>query len=138
MCIFCKIVKGEAPAFFIYEGERLVSFLDKYPLYWGHSLIVPREHYQDLHDTPVELLQEMIALAKYLAKAIVNVTGATGIKLLMNNGRDAGQEVFHVHLHVIPYGVKKMNRRELTKEEGEGLSAKLREQLKSILSDKGW
>ncbi len=132
MCVFCKIVRGEAPAFFVHKGDRVVAFLDKYPFSWGHVLVVPREHYQDIHDTPVEVLQEMIALAKLLARAVKEVTGALGIKVVMNNGREAGQEIFHSHLHVIPYGVKLMNRRELTKEEGEELAARLRDKLKEL------
>ena len=129
MCIFCKIVRGEAPAYFVYEGERVVAFLDRYPFSWGHVLIVPKEHYKDIFEVPDDLLQEMALVSKAIAKAVRDAVKAPAIKILMNNGREAGQEVFHAHVHVIPYGVKKMNRREITEEEGNLLSKTIRSRL---------
>jgi len=128
-CVFCEIIEGRREAHFIYRGERVVAFLDKYPLYRGHTLVVPREHYRDVTDTPDEVLAEMISLAKRLVVAMRKALGAPGVRLVVNNGAAAGQVIFHVHMHVIPYGVEKAWRRPLDPEEGEELARLIRDAL---------
>ena len=115
----------------IYESENIVVFLDKYPLYQGHSLVVTRNHYRDITEVPDEILGEMISLAKKLSIAFFRKLGASGVRIVMNNGSSAGQEIMHAHMHVIPYGVKHLGRREL--EHGEGV--KLSEMLKDALNE---
>ncbi len=101
-CIFCKIVRGEIPAHKVYEDEHVVAFLDIYPINPGHTLIVPKQHYERLEDVPEEVLAAMMRAAARLAPAILRATGAQGYNLVVNVGRVAGQEIMHVHLHVIP------------------------------------
>ncbi len=101
-CVFCKIVRGELPAHKVYEDEKVVAFLDIYPINPGHTLIVPREHYESLHEVPEDTLAAMIKAAARLAPAILKATGATGYNIVVNVGRSAGQEIMHVHLHIIP------------------------------------
>ncbi len=127
--MFCEIVQGRREAHFVYRGERVVAFLDKYPLYRGHTLVVPREHYRDVTDTPDDVLAEMFSLAKRLVVAMRDALGAPGVRLVVNNGSAAGQVIFHVHMHVIPYGVEKTWRRPLDPEEGEELARLIRDAL---------
>lgn len=126
-CVFCRIARGAEHACIVHRGENVIAFLDKYPVSLGHTLIAPIEHYSDVFEVPERVLAEMIVAAKLVASAQKLSLGATGVKLVMNNGREAGQEVFHAHLHVIPYGVARLGRRELRAEECEEVAGALRE-----------
>jgi len=131
-CIFCQIIRGQREAFIVYETENVVAFLDKYPVYEGHTLIVPKEHYKDIFETPDVILGEMISVAKKLSIALRVSLKASGVRIVMNNGRSAGQEIMHVHIHVIPYGVNYTGRRELTLEEGEKVSKMIKDALQQV------
>jgi len=101
-CIFCKIIAGEIPCERIYEDDQVVAFLDIAPIAQGHALVVPRAHHEALLDTPPALLGDVMAAAQTVADAVVNATGAEGFNLFQFNGACAGQEVFHLHFHIIP------------------------------------
>ncbi|MBI5398042.1 HIT family protein [Candidatus Woesearchaeota archaeon] len=101
-CIFCKIIRGEIPCTKIYENHKALAFLDINPINNGHALVMPKEHHETLLDTPDEVLAETVKLAKRVAKAVKEGTGADGVNLGQNNFRAAGQLVFHLHFHVIP------------------------------------
>lgn len=101
-CIFCKIANGEIPSSTIYEDEDFRVFLDLNPATRGHALIVPKEHFADLFELDDELAKKVIILAKKLADHMKQVLGCAGFNLVQNNGRAAGQTVFHFHLHLIP------------------------------------
>ncbi|KAL2059380.1 hypothetical protein ABVK25_000673 [Lepraria finkii] len=97
-CIFCKIIKGAIPSFKLYESERVFAFLDIQPLSQGHALVIPKHHGVKLTDIPDDQLEELMPVAKKLAKAM----GGDNYNILQNNGRLAHQVVDHVHFHVIP------------------------------------
>ncbi len=101
-CIFCKIMQGEIPSARVYEDDRVVSFLDISPVNPGHTLVVPRKHYATLFDIPQEELEACIVAARKVGKAVLQATGASGMNLLQNNFRSAGQLVDHIHFHLIP------------------------------------
>lgn len=101
-CIFCEIVNGEIPSFTIYENEKFKVFLDLGPAAKGHCLIIPKEHYENIFEMPDELVKEGFLLAKEIAKKMKEKLGCSGINIVQNNGSDAGQTVFHFHIHVIP------------------------------------
>lgn len=101
-CIFCKIVKGEIPAFTIYEDEQYKVILDRFPTATGHALIIPKYHHEDIFDMPQEIAQGIYPIAKKMAQLLKEVTMADGINILQNNGKAAGQAIFHFHLHLIP------------------------------------
>jgi len=101
-CIFCKIIEGELPSTKVYEDKRFLAFLDINPINKGHILIIPKEHFDNLINTPVDLLKDMIALARTIAPAIISACGAEGFNLVINNGQAAGQLINHVHFHIIP------------------------------------
>jgi len=100
--IFQKIIKGEIPSTKIYEDEKVYCILDINPNNLGHTLVISKEVYKDIHDTPDEIMAHMMIVAKKLATAIKNGLGVDGVNIRMNNGEAAGQEIDHVHMHVIP------------------------------------
>ncbi len=101
-CIFCRIAAGELPAARLYEDEHVFSFLDIRPLRPGHALVIPKAHCSDLRDCPEEAAGPLLAAVARLAPALAQATGAEGFNLFNTNGAVAGQEVFHLHLHVLP------------------------------------
>jgi histidine triad (HIT) family protein len=101
-CIFCRIAAGRAPAARLVETPTVLAFLDIAPVNYGHTLVIPREHFHNLLDLPDELWTEMGRVSRRVAQALRRVLFAQGINLGMNNFEAAGQVVFHAHLHVIP------------------------------------
>lgn len=101
-CIFCKIAQGELPSAKIYEDDDLLAFMDINPIAPGHSLIIPKPHFETVFDMPDELLAGLITAAKRVALAVKQGMGADGINLLQSNGRAAMQIIDHYHLHFIP------------------------------------
>lgn len=99
-CAFCSIVAGTAPAAIVLDDEVAVAFLDRTPLFAGHTLIVPREHHETLVDLPAEVLGPLFARAQRLAAAMVTVLGAQGSFVALNNR--VSQSVPHLHVHVVP------------------------------------
>ncbi len=101
-CIFCKIIAGEIPAEKIYEDEQTLAFLDLHPVNIGHTLVMPKVHFENLYDTPDEVLAHIAPVIKKLAVAIKKALKADGINIEMNNDSVAGQLVFHTHIHIVP------------------------------------
>jgi len=101
-CIFCKIVKKEVASSIIYEDEAILAFLDVAPVNIGHSLVIPKEHFADIHETPSKIMGKIMEVTKKVSGAIKAGVGADGINIHMNNEKAAFQAVFHAHVHVIP------------------------------------
>ncbi len=101
-CIFCGIVAGEIPGRIVGETDDAVAFLDANPMARGHTLVVPREHRERLADTTAEETAAGFSLVRELAPEIEAAVDADGATVGMNDGSAAGQEVPHVHAHVIP------------------------------------
>lgn len=101
-CVFCRIATGELAARIVHEDERVLAFLDLAPATPGHTLVVPRAHYRDLWDIPDAELAHVAVSARRVAAAIASALGAPGMKLHQVSGAEAGQDVFHFHLHLIP------------------------------------
>jgi histidine triad (HIT) family protein len=101
-CIFCKIVKGELGAQKVFENDRCVAFLDINPVSWGHTLVVPRAHFDTWLDLPPDILSALTQTAQQVARGVLRATGAPGFNLLMNNHACSGQAIPHAHFHVIP------------------------------------
>ena len=87
---------------FIYEDENYVALLDKYPIDVGHSLVMPRKHYEKIVDMPEDKVGELFSKIPKIAKAILKATNADAFSLGQNNGRAAKQIIPHVHVHIIP------------------------------------
>lgn len=100
--IFEQIIAGEIPSYTVYEDETTYAFLDANPLAPGHTLVVPKEPYERLNDMPRELVGDVFGTAGEIADAVEQAVDAEATTLAINNGEDAGQEVPHVHLHIVP------------------------------------
>ena len=99
-CIFCKITKKEIPSKIITETKKSIAFLDAYPLSVGHTLIIPKRHYEKVQDmTDADNADLFNTVYKVISK-VDKLTGAT--LLAVHNGNDSGQEIPHVHVHLIP------------------------------------
>jgi histidine triad (HIT) family protein len=96
------MVAGEIPVAKIYEDQVVLSFLDIGPVSDGHALVIPKKHFEELHDCPPELLGQVASRLGKIAKAAVAAVNSQGYNLLCNNGRAAGQLVEHLHFHIIP------------------------------------
>jgi histidine triad (HIT) family protein len=101
-CIFCKIVRKEAGASIVYEDAQVMVFMDIRPVNEGHALVIPKQHYEGIFDTPEELIAYTHKIAKRIAIAAKKATNADGISIIQQNGRAANQDIFHLHVHVIP------------------------------------
>ena len=101
-CIFCKIIKGEVPSEKIYEDEHTFAFLDIHPINRGHTLVIPKEHHENMYATPVETFSRLMESVHMLAPRVTQAVGSAGINIGINNERAAGQLVFHIHVHIIP------------------------------------
>ena len=101
-CIFCKIANGDIPSKTLYEDEEFKVILDVGPATRGHALILPKNHYANLYELPDETAVKVMLLAKKMAVLMTEKLGCDGFNLVQNNGKAAGQTVFHFHLHLIP------------------------------------
>jgi histidine triad (HIT) family protein len=101
-CVFCQITRKEAPANVVYEDEQVVAFLSNRPVNVGHTLVAPKKHYENIYEIPEEKAAYLFKIVKKIAHAVKDATGIEGIRIVQNNGKDAGQVVFHLHVHVIP------------------------------------
>ena len=99
-CLFCKIIRGEIPSYTIYEDEIAKAFMDINPVTNGHSLIIPKKHYDNIYDIEPDELLHMQKVARILMKEYKEKLGAEGFTLVQNN--ELGQEVKHYHLHIMP------------------------------------
>ena len=103
-CIFCKIINGEIPSYKIYEDDIVMSFLDINPTSMGHTLIIPKKHYNDLDDIDNDTLNHIMYISKLLKKKLEEKLNCDGLTLIQNNGEV--QEVKHYHLHLKPYYIE--------------------------------
>ena len=101
-CIFCSIVDGEIPSYTVYEDDAVVAFLDANPLARGHTLVIPKEHHERVNDLPTDLATDLFAAVHDLTARIEAAVDAEATTIAVNNGELAGQEVPHVHVHVVP------------------------------------
>ena len=101
-CIFCKIIKGEIPCFKIYEDDRVLAFADINPINNGHTLIIPRNHSENIWEMSEEDLTAIHSASKKIAMAIKASLQPEGMACLQLNGRAVNQIVMHYHLHLIP------------------------------------
>ena len=102
-CIFCEIVAHRADASVVYENEHVLAFLDLFPVNEGHTLVIPKVHAASLEDLAEESGRHVFGAAHRLAQAVRGSgVRCEGINLFLADGEVAGQEVFHVHLHVLP------------------------------------
>src|SRR5690349_9953530 len=101
-CIFCDIVARKAPALIIHEDDRTISFLALRPSIDGHTIVVPKAHHVDFYAMPDDALLAVMSSCKTHALRWRERLGVTGVNMLHASGVDAGQSVFHFHVHLFP------------------------------------
>lgn len=99
-CVFCQIATGATAADLVYEDGEAIAFLDDRPLFPGHVLLCPREHYETLSDVPLGLTGPMMATVQLLARAVEAALDAEGSFIAINNR--VSQSVPHLHVHIVP------------------------------------
>lgn len=101
-CIFCKIINKEIPCAKIYEDEHTLAFLDISNDCFGHTLVIPKQHYTNVLDCPESVLSKVISTVKKVSKHYVENCGFDGINILNANEKAGEQSVFHLHFHILP------------------------------------
>lgn len=99
-CIFCKIISGDIPAKFLAQTKHSVSFMDAFPLAKGHVLVIPKKHHQKLQELDDDENTDLFLLVQQMISKVDSISGST--LLAIHNGKDAGQEIPHVHVHLVP------------------------------------
>jgi histidine triad (HIT) family protein len=100
--IFAKILRGEAPAFKVYETDEALAFMDVMPQMPGHTLVIPKDGAEGLHDVDPVILGSTIQAVQIVADAVKQAFEAPGVMIAQLNGPAAGQTVFHMHFHIMP------------------------------------
>ena len=99
-CIFCKIAKKVIPSKIIIESKNSVAFLDAFPLSRGHTLVIPKHHYEKIQDMSIDDNDDLFNIVYKVISKVDKITGST--LLAVHNGKESGQEIPHVHVHLIP------------------------------------
>lgn len=101
-CIFCNIAERKSEAEIVFEDDIIISFLDIQPINYGHTLVIPKKHFDNFLTIPSEELIHLINATQYIAGAVKRSVSADGFNMISNNGDSAGQTVYHFHFHIIP------------------------------------
>ncbi len=102
MCVFCKIIEGEIPSRKVYEDDDILAILDISQTTMGHTLVMPKKHYDDFLQMPENEFGALMEKVQQIADQIIKRMNANGCNILINTGETAGQTVRHVHVHIIP------------------------------------
>jgi len=101
-CIFCKIAQKKIEAQIIDENENAIAFLDAFPLTAGHTLVITKNHYAKLQDVEFDQINQLFSLTNKIIPSIEKGTGVQSTLIAIHNGKDAGQEIPHLHVHIVP------------------------------------
>jgi histidine triad (HIT) family protein len=101
-CIFCSIINGANEGIIVYDNNYFLVLMDKYPISRGHTLVIPKTHYDNLLNMPQDEVGKLYSLVSIIAKAVVSAVSADGFNIGQNNGKSANQIISHVHVHIIP------------------------------------
>ncbi len=101
-CIFCRILEGKEEGTFVYRNSKASAFLDIHPLFEGHTLVIPNDHFVDISDVGEDTLAEVMKVAQIVSNLMIKNLHAEGINIMHSTGRPAGQTILHFHVHVLP------------------------------------
>lgn len=101
-CVFCRIIRRELPSEILFENENVISILDINPIHFGHALVIPKKHCFDFLSIPEGDLYDVLRVTQIVASGIVNGLKVEGFNIFSNNGKIAGQSIFHFHMHITP------------------------------------
>jgi histidine triad (HIT) family protein len=130
MCIFCQIIAGKIPSYKIYEDDKTIAFLDIKPVNPGHVLVIPKNHVSNLEKINEDDLKALILVVKKIGQLLQDKLNCPAYNVILNNGEIAGQEISHLHFHLIPRfkgdGLKHFPHKEYTLGEVDEIVKKLR------------
>lgn len=101
-CIFCKIINNEMPSYKIYEDADFLVILDKFPITLGHSIVIPKKHFENVYELETNVSEKAFPLISKISKVLKSSLECDGLNIFQNNGEVAGQSVKHFHVHIIP------------------------------------
>ena len=101
-CIFCKVARGEAPSWKVYEDERTYAFLDIHPAAEYHTLVIPKQHYENIFDIPGDEAACVMRTIKTVVDLYREKLGIENLQVINSSGAQAQQDVFHLHFHIVP------------------------------------
>ena len=131
-CIFCKILNNKIPSKKVFEDDEFIAILDAFPANEGHTLVIPKKHFENIFEIDEETMAKGYKIAKNIAHKIKNKMGIENINILQNNGAVAGQSVNHFHIHIIP---RKENDTITIKSEVVKIDEQRLEEIKNLLSN---
>lgn len=101
-CVFCEIVKGAIPSHILYQDQDFIAILDKYPIAFGHTLVMPKKHFERVNDLSIHDFGALYARVYAINRIIVSRMNASASHISINDGAAANQLIPHVHVHIIP------------------------------------
>lgn len=101
-CIFCRIVDGHLPSYKVYEDEKTYAFFDINPAADYHTLVIPKNHYENIFDTPEDEVMAVSATVRKISRMYKEKLGINNIQIICSSGHEAQQDVFHIHFHIVP------------------------------------
>jgi histidine triad (HIT) family protein len=133
-CIFCNIKERKAEAEIIFEDEHVLAFLDVQPVNYGHTLVIPKKHYDNFLTVPKDELSKLIHATQFIAGVVKRSLNADGFNVISNNGIPAGQSVYHFHFHIIPRFNNDFTLKPVVKNYSEGALQEYGGQIRSFIS----
>jgi len=133
-CIFCNIRDRKAEAEIIFEDEHILAFLDVQPVNYGHTLVIPKKHYDNFLTVPKDELSKLIHATQFIAGVVKRSLNADGFNVISNNGIPAGQSVYHFHFHIIPRFNNDFTLKPVVKNYSEGALQEYGGQIRSFIS----
>ncbi len=133
-CIFCNIKDKKAEAEIIFEDDHVLVFLDIQPINYGHTLVIPKKHYDNFLTVPKDELDRLTHATQFIAGIVKRSLNADGFNVISNNGQSAGQSVFHFHFHIIPRFNNDFSLRPAVKNYTTGSMKEFGEKIRSFIS----
>ena len=136
-CIFCDIISHKGEAEILYENELVMAILDIRPVNYGHTLVIPKKHFNNFLDLPAEYLSELGRVTQLMSGTIQESLKADGFNVIINNGAAAGQTVYHFHFHIIPRFSSDFNYQPRFKAYADGSMKEFAEIIRNAVTNKG-
>ena len=136
-CIFCDIISRKGEAEILYENELVMAILDIRPVNYGHTLVIPKKHFNNFLELPEDYLSELTRVTQLMSGTIQESLEADGFNVIINNGAAAGQTVFHFHFHIIPRFSSDFNYRPSFKVYADGSMKEFAEIIRNAVTNKG-
>lgn len=133
-CIFCNIIDKKSEAEFIFESDNVVAFLDIAPVNYGHTLVIPKKHYDNFLTVPADELDQLMKATQLISGAVKRSMNADGFNVISNNGDSAGQSVYHFHFHIIPRFKSDFNLKPNVKSYSSGVMKEYAEKIRTFVS----